>query len=100
MLLNTLLCAVHSPLSGGSEKEGVAQVELLPSGDFRKSCTFSLPSCVSVSVHCAVGVEACRRRLLSTSSLPGVKPEASPEERLVQVSSMLPLESVNVVRNV
>ena len=73
--------------------------------------TFSLPSCVSVSVHCVAGVpsvsvhcvagvEACRRRLLSTSSLPGVKPEASPEERLVQVSSMLPLESVNVVRNV
>ena len=44
-----------------------------------------------------VGVETCRRRLLSVASLPGVNPEGTLEEKLVQVSSLLPLEAVNLV---
>ena len=43
------------------------------------------------------GLETCRQRLLSVSKLPGVNPEGSAEERLLQVSSLLPLESANLV---
>ena len=42
-------------------------------------------------------MEACQRRLLASCNLPGVSAEGSTEERLVQVSSILPLDSVNMV---
>ena len=90
--------SAHSPVSGGTEKEAVAEVELLPSGDFRIA-TYCLFVCVMHVCVVYVGVETCRRRLLSVARLPGVNPEASPEERLVQVSSLLPLDAVNLVRD-
>ena len=53
---------------------------------------------ISVHVsHLLWGVEPCRRRILMTSNLPGVSQEGSEEERLIQISSLLPLDCTNLV---
>ena len=66
-------------------------------------CIMMLSRCVSLSSDDDVimtslsGAETCRQRLLTVARLPGVNPEGSAEEKLLQVSSLLPLDSVNMV---
>jgi len=64
------------------------------------SCTLIAPTRAYVCVMMQsplLGVESCRRRILTTSNLPGVSQEASEEERLIQISSLLPLDCTNMV---
>ena len=75
----------------------VATVEMLPSSEFRKSQCYwpSHCACVMETTTHRAGIEQCRRRILTTPNFPEVPKDATEVERLLQLSSLLSLKSIN-----
>ena len=52
---------------------------------------------IIVIVVCIIEYDNCVQRILSCSSFPGVDPSTNDEERTINISSIIPIDSVNMV---